>query len=173
MSQSDPCGKDHAQSSLLIISSVWWPSSAKLAVALANYGCKVEGVCPPDHPFSFIDGITKIYPYRGLDSLKSLYEAISLSNPYLLIPCDDGVVWQLHELHQSKPELRPLIERSLGAPSGYKALAGRAELLQLAQELHIRVPSTKQIAKPNDLEECFSSPGRSAILKLDGTNGGK
>ena len=173
MSQSDPCGKDHAQSSLLIISSVWWPSSAKLAVALANYGCKVEGVCPPDHPFSFVDGITKIYPYRGLESLKSLYEAISLSNPYLLIPCDDGVVWQLHELHQSKPELRPLIERSLGAPSGYKALAGRAELLQLAQELHIRVPSTKQIAKPNDLEECFSSPGRSAILKLDGTNGGK
>jgi hypothetical protein len=173
MSQSDPCGKDHAQSSLLIISSVWWPSSAKLAVALANYCCKVEGVCPPDHPFSFVDGITKIYPYRGLDSLQSLYEAISLSNPDLLVPCDDGVVWQLHELHRSKPELRPLIERSLGAPSGYGVLSGRAELLQLAQELDIRVPRTKQISKADELEEYFSSPGKSAILKLDGTNGGK
>src|SRR5271156_5105118 len=140
MSQSDPCGKDHAQSSLLIISSVWWPSSAKLAVALANYGCKVEGVCPPDHPFTFVDGITKIYPYRGLDSLQSLYDAITQSKPYLLIPCDDGVVWQLPELHRTKPELRTLIERSLGAPSGYEVLSGRAELLQLAQELHIRVP---------------------------------
>jgi len=173
MSQSDPCGKDHAQSSLLIISSVWWPSSAKLAVALANYGCKVEGVCPPDHPFTFVDGITKIYPYRGLDSLQSLYEAITQSKPYLLIPCDDGVVWQLHELHRSKPELRLLIERSLGAPSGFEVLSGRAELLQLAQELHIRVPGTKQISKVEDLEEFFSSPGRSGILKLDGTNGGK
>jgi hypothetical protein len=173
MSQSDPCGKDHAQSSLLIISSVWWPSSAKLAVALANYGCKVEGVCPPDHPFSFVDGITKIYPYRGLDSLKSLYEAISQSAPHLLIPCDDGVVWQLHELHRTKPELRPLIERSLGAPSGYEVLSGRADLLQLAQELHIRVPLTKQVSTKADLEEYFATPGTSGILKLDGTNGGK
>ncbi|WP_260740291.1 ATP-grasp domain-containing protein [Tunturiibacter lichenicola] len=173
MSQSDSCGKDYAQSSLLIISSVWWPSSAKLAVALANYGCKVEGVCPPDHPFSFVDGITKIYPYRGLDSLQSLYDAICQSQPYLLIPCDDGVVWQLHELHRTRPELRPLIERSLGAPSGYELLSGRAELLQLAQEMHIRVPRTIQIANPGHLEEYFSSPAEPAILKLDGTNGGK
>jgi hypothetical protein len=173
MSQSDPCGKDHAQSSLLIISSVWWPSSAKLAVALANYGCKVEGVCPPDHPFSFVDGITKIYPYRGLDSLKSLYEAITQSAPHLLIPCDDGVVWQLHELHRTKPELRPLIERSLGAPAGYEVLSGRADLLQLAQQLHIRVPRTKQVSTKADLEEYFAAPGISGILKLDGTNGGK
>jgi len=173
MSKSDPCSKDHAQSSLLIISSVWWPSSAKLAVALASYGCRVEGVCPPDHPFSFVDGITKIYPYRGLDSLKSLHEAISLSKPYLLVPCDDGVVWQLHELHRSRPELRPLIERSLGAASGYEFLSGRAELLQLAQELHIRVPRTKPVSTSDDLKEHFTSPGISGILKLDGTNGGK
>jgi hypothetical protein len=173
MSKSDPCGKDYAQSSLLIISSVWWPSSAKLAVALASYGCKVEGVCPPDHPFSFVDGITKIYPYRGLDSLRSLHEAISLSNPYLLVPCDDGVVWQLYELHRTKPELRLLIERSLGAASGYEILSGRADLLQLAQKLHIRVPWTKQVSIPTDLEEYFSSTDISGILKLDGTNGGK
>jgi hypothetical protein len=173
MSQFDSCGKGHAPSSLLIISSVWWPSSAKLAVALANYGCRVEGVCPPDHPFSFVDGITKIYPYRGLDSLQSLYEAICLSDPYLLIPCDDGVVWQLHELHRSKPELRPLIERSLGAASGFEILSGRAELLHLAQDLHIRVPWTKQVSALSDLEEHFSSSGVTGVLKLDGTNGGK
>src|SRR5271167_2979564 len=134
MSQSDPCGKDHAQSSLLIISSVWWPSSAKLAVALANCGCKVEGVCPPDHPFSFVDGITKIYPYRGLDSLQSLYDAITQSKPYLLIPCDDGVVWQLHELHRTKPELRPLIERSLGAAAGYEVVASRGRFMKTVEE---------------------------------------
>jgi hypothetical protein len=173
MSQSDPNGKDQAQSSLLIISSVWWPSSAKLAVALANYGCKVEAVCPPDHPFSFVDGISKIYPYRGLDSLQSLDEAIRASDPYLLVPCDDGVVWQLHQLHATKPELRSLIERSLGAPSGYEVLSGRAKLLQLAQELGVRVPRTKQIVADAELEDYFSAPGISGILKLDGTNGGK
>ncbi len=69
--------------------------------------------------------------------------------------------------------LKPLIERSLGAPSAYEVLSGRAEFLRLAQELRIRVPQTMQISKASDLDQYFSSPGTSGILKLDGTNGGK
>lgn len=158
---------------VLLISSIRWPLTAKLALAFLRHGCKIQAVCPKDHPFSFVSGISKIYSYRGLDSLESLYEAITSAKPDFLVPCDDGVVWQLHELYRIKPELRALIERSLGAASGYETVACRAKLMQIAQELNIRVPQTKEINDANDLRAWFSMPGVSGVLKLDRTCGGK
>jgi len=159
--------------SVLLVSSIRWPLTAKLALAFLRHGCNVEAVCPPDHPFSFVSGISKFYPYRGLDSLQSLYEAITQAKPDFVVPCDDGVVWQLHELHRNKPELRPLIERSLGAASGYETVDCRAKLMQIAKELQIRVPQTKEVEDVKDLRRWFSSPGVSGVLKLDRTCGGK
>jgi len=158
---------------VLLASSIRWPVVAKLSVAFLRHGWEVQVVCPPDHPFAFVSGISKIYPYRGLDSRRSLYEAITAASPDFVIPCDDGVVWQLHEVYRTKPELRPLIERSLGAASGYETVAGRAELMRLAHELHIRAPRTKEITTAADLREWFSVPGASGVLKLDWTCGGK
>ena len=158
---------------MLLASVTWWPSCAKLAAAFVRHGCKVEVICPSGHPFAFVSGISKQYPYRFLDSLESLCEAITLSGPDLVIPCDEGVVWQLYELHRSRPYLRPLIERSLGAPAGYDVVASRAASIQLAQDLHIRVAETKVVAAEADLQEWFSIPGTWGVLKLDGTCGGK
>jgi hypothetical protein len=157
---------------VLLVSSTRWPLTAKLALAFLRHGCKVQAVCPPDHPFRYVSGISKIYRYRGLDSLRSLHEAIASGKPDLLVPCGDDVVWQLHELHRTSPELRPLIERSLGAASGYETVACRAKLMQIAQELEIRAPQTKEIKDVNDLREWYSSPGVSGVLKLDRTCGG-
>jgi len=161
-----------ASQNVLLVSSTRWPLTAKLALAFLRHGCEVQAVCPPDHPFCFVSGISKIYPYRGLDSLRSLHEAITSARPDLVVPCGDDVVWQLHELHRTKPELRPLIERSLGASSGYETVASRAKLMQVAQELHLRAPRTKEISDANDLREWYSSPGVSGVLKLDWTCGG-
>lgn len=161
-----------ASQNVLLVSSTRWPLTAKLALAFLRHGCDVQAVCPPDHPFCFVSGISKIYPYRGLDSLRSLHEAIASARPDIIVPCGDDVVWQLHELHRTKPELRPLIERSLGAASGYETVASRAKLMQVAQELHLRAPRTKEINDANDLREWYSSPGVSGVLKLDWTCGG-
>ena len=158
---------------VLLASSIRWPVTAKLALAFLRNGCEVQAVCPADHPFHFVSGISKIYPYSGVHSLRSLQEAISSANPDLVIPCDDGVVWQLHALHQSNPDLRPLIERSIGKPSGYEIVTGRAELMQIAQEIGVRAPRTKKIESAADLRAWFSNPGASGVLKLDRTCGGK
>jgi ATP-grasp domain len=158
---------------VLLVSSIRWPLTAKLALAFLRHGCKIQVVCPQDHPFAFVSGISRTYPYRGWDSLGSLYEAITSARPDFVVPCDDGVVWQLHELHRTKPELRPLIERSLGAASGYETVASRAMLMQIAQELHIRAPQTKEIKDAVDLRAWFSAPGISGVMKLDWTCGGK
>jgi len=157
----------------LLASSIRWPVAAKLALAFLRQGCDVQAVCPADHPFSFVSGISKIHPYRAVRSLQSLYQAISSTNPDLVVPCDDGVVWQLHALQQCRPELRPLIERSLGEPSGYEIVVHRAELMQVAHEVGIRAPYTKRIKSAADLREWFSVRGGSGVLKLDRTCGGK
>jgi len=102
-----------------------------------------------------------------------LYEAITAANPNFVVPCDDGVVWQLHELHRAKPELRTLIERSLGSPSGYETVACRASLMQIARELNIRAPHAREIKDATDLQAWFSARSGSAVLKLDWTCGGK
>jgi hypothetical protein len=118
----------------------------------------------------FVTGIEAIYPYRGFDSGGSLKEAILKAKPSLIVPCDDGVVWQLHELHARFPELQPLIERSIGAKDAYPQIRSRAALLRAASELGIRVPLTETVNSEADLSPwVVDAP---ALLKLDGTCGG-
>ena len=131
-------------------------------MALIRHGCKVSAVCPPGHPLKFVSGIENLYPDRG-DALKS---AIADCNPDIVLPCDEGVVWQLHRLHASRPALRPLIENSLGPAEMYPIIRSRGETLRVASELGIRIPETKTLTSIEDLDSWGLSD---AVLKLDGT----
>jgi hypothetical protein len=151
---------------VLLGATVWWPLSARLAMALIRHRCRVSAVCPPGHPLRYVSGIEKLYPCRG----QALKSAIVTSHPDLIVPCDDAVVWQLHTLHSSESKLRPLIEYSLGAPEMYPAIRSRGQLLQAAAELGIRTPATEVLVS-EDLHGnwCTKTAG---VLKLDGTWGG-
>jgi hypothetical protein len=157
---------------VLLASSVRWPASAKVAVAFLRNGCEVQALCPKDHPFALITGIKKIYPYRGLNSMQSLYEAITSSKPDLLVPCDDAVVWQMHELYRTRVEIRPLIERSLGAASAYDTVSSRGKFMNIVEELQLKAPKTKEITSAADLRDWFSTQSASGVLKLDWTSAG-
>ena len=149
---------------------MWWPLSARLAMAFLRHGWRVAGVCPSGHPLRFVEGVETNYSYRGLDSAGSLRAAIVAAEPTLIVPCDDGVVWQLHELHATNAELRPLIERSLGPEEAYPQIRSRGALLSAASQLGIRVPRTETVGSEADLAPwCVDSP---AVIKLDGTWGG-
>jgi ATP-grasp domain-containing protein len=149
---------------------MWWPLSARLATALIRHGCQVFAVCPPGHPLRFITGLEAVFPYRGLNSIGSLNAAILAARPALIVPCDDSVVWQLHELHTRNADLQFLIERSVGAETAYPVLRSRAAFLQAAAELGIRVPATRSLTSEKDLDVwCADRP---AVLKRDGTWGG-
>ena len=90
MSENGAAGK------VLLVSATAWPACAKLAIAFLGYGCEVEAVCASGHPLSYVSGIRKIYPYRACTSQHSLEAALRASMPRLIVPCDDGVVRQLH-----------------------------------------------------------------------------
>ncbi len=81
-------------------------------------------------------------------------------------------MWQLHQLYQEQPDLRPLIARSLGAAKHFEVVASRERLQEIAQELHIRVPHTNRAASAVDLRPWFRRAGAKAVLKRDGTWGG-
>lgn len=156
---------------VLLAATTWWPLSARLASALIHHGCRVSAICPPGHPLRFVTGVERLYSYRALNSLGALRAAIVDSGPDVVVPCDDGVAWQLHSLHEHVPELRPLIGCSLGAPEMYPTIRSRAAVLEAASELGIRTPVTKTLSSEGDLEKWRLAT--TAVLKADGTWGGK
>jgi hypothetical protein len=155
---------------VLLGATLWWPLSARLASALIHHGCRVSAVCPGGHPLRFVSGVEHIYPYRGLSSSQSLKSAIAQCQPDVVVPCDDGIVLQLHSFHERFPEIRALIEYSLGAPEMYPAIQRRGTLLEEAAKLGIRTPVTETLTCEADLEKW--RPAIATVLKADGTWGG-
>jgi hypothetical protein len=160
-----------AEPKILICATLWWPSSARLAMAFLRHGCHVSALCPPGHPLRFVTGISSIYSYHGLAPIGLLRAAIRSAQPTLIVPCDDIAVWQLHALHANEADLRPLIERSLGAAEAYPAIQQRGEFLRVAQSLGIRVPLTQTLNSAEELKDWKFD--KAAVLKLDGTWGGE
>lgn len=157
---------------MLVVAAKWWPSSARLAVALRRHGCNVAAVCPAGHPLTHVSGIRRIYRYRGVFSLSSLRHALRESRPDVVIPCDDGVVAQLHALHELDSSLRSLIERSLGPSETYSLVESRYRFLSTALELGIRVPRTRRVETPEDLLRWHADTASATVLKVDGESGG-
>jgi hypothetical protein len=104
-----------------------------------------------------------------MDSVAALKAAILKSSPDVIVPCDDGVVWQLHDLHRTCPELRTTIEDSLGSASEYEIIASRGSFLRVASEMGIRIPATQEIHSRDDLSAWNMHSG---VLKIDGSWGG-
>jgi hypothetical protein len=163
---------DRSQPSVLIVAAKWWPLSARLATALHRHGCSVSAVCPSGHPLTHVSGIRRIYHYGGIFSLGSLRRALRECQPDVVIPCDDGVVAQLHALHELDPSLRSLIEYSLGPSESYSVVESRYKFLSTAIELGIHVPRTLRITKADDLVNWHDNVSSAAVLKVDGESGG-
>ena len=158
--------------SVLLAAAKWWPLSARLAMALQRHGCDVSAVCPLAHPLTHVSKIRHIYPYEGLASPASLRRALRESQPDIVIPCDDGVVLQLHALHESDPSLRALIEKSLGSPESYAVVESRHSFLRTAVDLGIRAAKTERVDTAQELETWHANTAGACVLKIDGESGG-
>lgn len=158
---------------LLLVAGNWWPPAARLAAAFIEHGCAVAALCPSGHPLRYVHGVHQIRTLNALISRRSLEKALQNVRPDLVIPCDDRSVAQLHELHGLRPGLRPLIERSLGEPHGFEVVESRGKLLKIAQELGIRVASTRGVTSEAQTAECYACGTPTALLKMDGTSGGE
>lgn len=158
---------------VLITASTPWPLSARLAVRLIAHGCAVSALCPRGHVLNRVSGMERIHRYGGPSSMAGLERAIRQARPDLIVPSDDRAVWQLHELHAQRPDLRPLIEASIGDPQSYPVVSSRMALLDLARRAGLCVPQTRPIQSEGDLDAWFREFPGMAVMKLDGTWGGR
>jgi aspartokinase/homoserine dehydrogenase 1 len=164
---------------VLVATTDRWYPTVRLAMALANAGCKVEAVCPSRHPVAKTRAVPRPYLYRGLAPLKSFTEAIAATKPDFILPGDDLATRHLHELHHRERQkgkagaaLCELIERSLGAPESFPIVYARTSFMEVARREGIRVPETQIIATISDLRDWIGRTDFPAVLKADGSSGG-
>jgi carbamoylphosphate synthase large subunit len=124
--------------------------------------------------------VQQTFPYGSLYPLEALEAAIKVSEPSIIVPCDDRGVMHLHELYdracnQGAPgvPLASLIERSLGPSESYPIVSCRWELLKVAREEGIRIPDTQLLNSVEDLEPWQDGHNLPWVLKGNGTFGGR
>jgi ATP-grasp domain len=158
---------------VLIATGNWWALAARIAIAIARNGWTVAAACPAHSPLSYVKGVSEVLPLSPFAPRASLIAAIRKVRPDLIVPCDDSTVFLLHEIHAAYPDLRPMIERSLGHPDGFSILESRDHLQRVAKDLGIRVPRSTALASAMQAAECFADFPQGAVVKLDGTYGGE
>jgi len=163
---------------LIATTSCWYPT-ARLAMALASAGCKVEMVCPKSHPVRKTKVVRRTHVYRGLAPLTSFARAIAITQPDFIVSGDDLATQHLHRLHarekrngRAESPICALIERSLGAPESFSVVNARAAFMDLAHQEGLRVPPTRVIRNIDDLRTWVACTGLPTVLKADGTSGG-
>jgi hypothetical protein len=133
----------------------------------------VYSLCPSEHPLHFVRGLDRCYCLRTWQAQKSLIAAIENSKADYIVPADDRAIWQLHGLVVSHPQYRELVERSLGDANNFAAVRSRTSLLSVAESLHIQTPLTVPLRNDDEAESYSRSWKFPAVVKLDGTNGGR
>jgi predicted ATP-grasp superfamily ATP-dependent carboligase len=143
-------------------------------------GCRVDVVCPSQHPVTKTRAIRRVYAYRAFWPLASLRAAIESSAPDMIIPCDDDAAMHLQRLSAVKgaagttaQALRTLIERSLGTPDACALALTRGRLLAAARSEGVRIPKTAEVATLAELDELLMQHRYPVVLKRDFSCGGQ
>ena len=167
------------QPTVLLVATTRWFPTARLAMAFAAAGFRVEALCPSRHPVTKTSAVRETFRYRPLSALKSLVHAIEATHPDLLVPADDLAVRHLHALHQQESQRRTnearlafLIERSMGSSPSYPILSDRAACMRVAMEEDVSVPDTDVIRSMDDLRKWVEQTGLPTVLKANETSGG-
>ena len=167
---------------VLLAQSTLSPNIGRLAIAFRRAGFAVDAVAPAGHPIHRMRSPDCTFIYRPTSAYISFQEAIDASRPELLVPCDDRIVGHLHRLHKEASAqsegvdslaLAALIESSLGPPASYDVVAHRRFLASLARLPDVHIPQTDPVETIQQLKNWARQHGLPAVLKLDGSSGGR
>jgi hypothetical protein len=165
---------------VLLVSTAYWFSTARLAGALSKAGFIVESISSGSHPLRKTSVVSRNHDYSGLRPLQSVASAIAAAKPDLVIPCDDLATKHLRDLHGREAHsghtasgLCKLIERSIGLSVSFPVVQSRAAFIALAEAEGIRVPKTAAIKNHADLEQWIQHMSLPVVLKADGTSSGE
>jgi glutathione synthase/RimK-type ligase-like ATP-grasp enzyme len=172
---------ERAQLKLLVFATENNPLAARISIALANVGFLVAALTPRGHPVRAARKIPRHFAYRTRSGLKSASRAIELWNPDLLVCTDDPAVRELQILHQRAAAshdragvyIAGLIERSLGPPTSFSAIANKSELLALAEREGLRCPKTSVSPATRAFQSVNAKLDYPLVVKADQSDGGR
>jgi hypothetical protein len=160
---------------VLLLSSIGWPSVARLAYGFAHAGCSVDVLAPAGAAILASRYVARHHRYRALSPLASMQSAIDAAAPQLVVCCDDRALAQLLALYTRRTDhqaFRELVEASLGNPSAVPRLISRYGFMEEARNEGIPVPETRPVAQESDLDAAIAALGFPLVLKSDGSWGG-
>jgi hypothetical protein len=165
---------------ILLVCTCRWFTTARLAKALLSSGCDVEVIAPRNHPVTKLRAAISVHRFHALAPLRSIAASIARTQPDLIIPCDESAVGHVHRLYQRMLQLREpkdsadaVFEYSLGARSTFDVATSRTNLAVVAREQGIKVAATAEVRTVDDLTDWFARNECPAVVKADGTYGGR
>ena len=167
---------------VLIVTTVHWPATTRLALALAKAGFAVAAVAPAAHGLHKLDAVdvaVACSPHLGLAT--TVRRVIEQWSPDLVIPGDDRALACLHRLYATASvandrrtaRLRRLIEASLGDPRHFAAIERKSAFVKLAVAEGLRVPHTVVVRDVRELRRHVAAATFPQVLKIDGSWGGE
>ncbi len=157
---------------VLLVTTVNWPSAARLASAFAGAGARVEALFPAGHVCAQSRFLSGAHLYSPYFPVAALGDAIAKAQPDLIVPCDDRALGLLRTAYARDIAAAP-IARSLGDMGSYATLVSRDAFIAEARELGLAAPRSAPVESEAELELELSWLGFPAVLKADGSWGGE
>ncbi len=159
---------------VLVAGALIWPNVVRLCRAFHDAGFDVGAVAVPQHPVHRSNAPNRTFHYRAEAPLESLRVAIAKQAPDIVIPCDDRIVGHLCALRAiGDHDTSALIETSLGRGGASGVIARRGSLGGISALPDVVIPQTDNVDSVSDLHDWARKYGLPAVLKLDGSWGGR
>lgn len=164
----------------MILTTMRWFSTARLAHALTEAGFSVSTCAPRSHALDLVDGLTYQGRFNRLRPIRSISNAIRGARPDIVVPDDERALTLLrrlyHEAQADDPEMAALISRSLGKEEDWRSLSSRSGLNDEVLSWGVpgvSTPVTRVIEDAGMLDEWIAGEGLPTVLKTDGSWGGR
>jgi thioesterase domain-containing protein len=164
----------------LVATTFRWSGAARLAVDLHARGCVVQAVAPRGSALHKVASVERSYVLGLMSAVGSLRAAIESSSAELIVPFDDRTRQALHRIHseadpatEAGARLRGRLERSLGPSELYPSIYSRAAIMDIAAEVGVLSPPTAAVQSVAEINEWLSEHPGPAVLKTDGSWGGR
>lgn len=164
----------------LVAATLPWSGAARLAVELDASGCVVHAVAPRGSALHKIAAVQRSHVLGVVNAVGSLRHAIESSSADVIIPLDDQTRRAMHRIHadadpttEAGANLRGRLERSLGPPELYPSLYSRVAIMDIAAKCGVRCPPTAAVRSAADITQWLARYPGPAVLKTDGSWGGR
>jgi hypothetical protein len=161
---------------LLLITGRRWVVTSRLALAARNAGFSVYLLAPKGHP---LEALPWVHPIAGFSTLRPgrcVARALKGMAFDLVVAADDVAASAVFDAYRSgrlDQESGLTIRRSLGEPATFGIRHSRARIGEIVLRAGIPAPRTWPVPDEESLIPVLTSAGFPAVLKSDGSFGGR